>query len=146
MSTSACYDLGTRNRRNSPRKAALSPNLLGGTALACLVVGCGWMVYANVFGSEIYPSVNSGDFSMAAGSAGVSNDSPSSFAERFAISSRARLTASNSSVAVEKEPVAAAPVAVSSRSSFSFGDRFAAGDVRAGRIEHGIVVGKRHMA
>jgi Protein of unknown function (DUF2778) len=126
MSTTAYYDLGTRNRRNSPRKTALSPNLLGGTALACLLVGCAWTVYANVFGSEIYPSVNSGDFSVATRSAGVPNDPPSSFADRFAVPSRNRLTASNSSVAVEKAPVAAAPAVVSSRSLFSFADRFAA--------------------
>ena len=83
------------------------------------------MVYANVFGSEIYPSVNSGDFSVAAAPASVSRGASASFADRFSMSVR-RLTASNSSVVVEQRPVAAASAKGSPGPSFSFADRFAA--------------------
>lgn len=126
MSTSACCDFGGQTRRNFPRKSALSPNLLGGTALACLVAGCAWMVYANVFGSEIYPSLNSGDLSVAVASANVSRGQPASFADRFGMSVRSKLTASNSSVVMEKPPVVVASADSSPSPSFSFADRFAA--------------------
>ena len=36
--------------------------LLGGVAVAGLVLGCAWTVYTNVFGASVYPSVNSADF------------------------------------------------------------------------------------
>ncbi len=56
MSTSTS-GVKTQQRRNS-RKAS-SPNLKGHAAIACLVLGCGYTVYSNVFGASIYPSVNS---------------------------------------------------------------------------------------
>ncbi len=84
------------------------------------------MVYANVFGSEIYPAVNSGDSSIAAVPTTGSQGSSTSFADRFGASVRKTLTASNSSVVTERRPVAAAPAAVSRGSLFSFADRFAA--------------------
>jgi hypothetical protein len=84
------------------------------------------MVYANVFGSEIYPSVNSGDFDVAVAPAVDSRGPSTSFADRFVTPVRNRPTASNSSVAVEKQPVAGAPTAVAHGSAFSFADRFGA--------------------
>jgi len=56
MSTST-GGVETQQRRNS-RKAS-SPNFKGHAAIACLVLGCGYTVYSNVFGAGIYPSVNS---------------------------------------------------------------------------------------
>lgn len=84
------------------------------------------MVYANVFGSEIYPSVNSGDFSVATTPPSVSRGPSTSFADRFGTSFRNRFAASNSSVVVERPAVAAASATVSRGPSFSFADRFAA--------------------
>jgi hypothetical protein len=55
MSTST-GGVETQQRRNS-RKAS-SPNFKGHAAIACLVLGCGYTVYSNVFGAGIYPSVN----------------------------------------------------------------------------------------
>src|SRR5712672_1900046 len=55
MSTST-GGVKAQQRRNS-RKAS-SPNFKGHAAIACLVLGCGYTVYSNVFGASIYPSVN----------------------------------------------------------------------------------------
>ena len=55
MSTST-GGVEAQQRRNS-RKAS-SPNFKGHAAIACLVLGCGYTVYSNVFGASIYPSVN----------------------------------------------------------------------------------------
>jgi hypothetical protein len=55
MSTSTS-GVETQQRRNS-RKAS-SPNFKGHAAIACLVLGCGYTVYCNVFGAGIYPSMN----------------------------------------------------------------------------------------
>ena len=30
--------------------------------MACLVLGCAWNLYANVFGASVYPSMSSGNF------------------------------------------------------------------------------------
>jgi hypothetical protein len=80
------------------------------------------MVYANVLGSEIYPAVNSSDFSVATGSQGSST----SFADRFGASVRNTLAAANSSVVMERRQAAAPRAAGSSGRLFSFADRFAA--------------------
>lgn len=84
------------------------------------------MVYANVFGSEIYPSVNSDELSVANASAIASRGPSASFADRFGMSVRNRLAAANSSVVMERPPVAAASAENSPGPSFSFADRFAA--------------------
>jgi hypothetical protein len=82
------------------------------------------MVYANVFGSAIYPSVNSADFSVATAPASVSRGPSVSFADRFGTSFRNQFAASNSSVVMEKRAVPSANA--SPGPSFSFADRFAA--------------------
>lgn len=59
MSTSTgAFSLAAHNRKKSPRKV-IHQNLKGGAAVACLVLGCAWTVYANVFGSGIYPAMDS---------------------------------------------------------------------------------------
>jgi hypothetical protein len=59
MSTSTgAFGPAIHNRRKSPRKI-LSQHFLGSAAIAGVVLGCAWTVYANVFGASIYPSVNS---------------------------------------------------------------------------------------
>jgi hypothetical protein len=59
MSTSTgAFGLATAGRKKSSRKV-VPRHLLGGVAVAGLVLGCAWTVYTNVFGASIYPSVNS---------------------------------------------------------------------------------------
>jgi hypothetical protein len=58
MSTSTgAFGLAAHNRKNSSRKV-IPQHLLGGVAVAAVVLGCAWTVYSNVFGASIYPSVN----------------------------------------------------------------------------------------
>src|SRR6266478_4527800 len=62
MSTSRrAYGLAAHNRRKSSRKVT-PQHFLGTVAVAGLVLGCAWTVYSNVFGANIYPSVNSAAF------------------------------------------------------------------------------------
>lgn len=113
-SVSACYDFAAHTPRNFPRKAS-SSRFFGSAAVACLVLGCAWTVYSNIFAAGIYPSA--GNFDVA-----VIKRSPAPV--------RSLLTASNSSVVVESPPVASAPATLSPTivqgPSFSFDDRFAA--------------------
>jgi hypothetical protein len=85
--------------------------LLGSAAIACLVVGCGWTIYTNVFGASIYPSVSGGNVEIAS--------------VRRAPAIRKPVQVADSSVIVETPPVVAAP-ATTQGPSFSFEDRFAA--------------------
>ena len=62
MSTSTgAFGLAAHNRKKSSRKV-LPQHFLGGAAVAAVVLGCAWTVYANVLGASIYPSVNSAAF------------------------------------------------------------------------------------
>jgi hypothetical protein len=59
MSTSTgAFGVAAHNRKKSSRKV-FPQHLLGGVAIAAVVLGCAWTVYSNVFGASIYPSVNS---------------------------------------------------------------------------------------
>jgi hypothetical protein len=60
-STSAFSQFAAHNYQRSPRKAF--PNhVFGGAAVACLLLGCVWNLYANVFGASIYPTVGGSHF------------------------------------------------------------------------------------
>lgn len=62
MSTSTgAFGLAAHNRKKSSRKV-IPQHLLGGVAVAAVVLGCAWTVYSNIFGAGIYPSVNSAAF------------------------------------------------------------------------------------
>ena len=62
MSTSvSAYVLGAPSRRKSSRKI-LPQHVLGSAAVAGLVVGCAWTVYANIFAANVYPSVSNAAF------------------------------------------------------------------------------------
>jgi len=61
MSTSACFDFAASKRRRSSPKT-ISRNLLGGAAVACLVLGCAWTVYANIFAANVYPTLDGANF------------------------------------------------------------------------------------
>src|SRR5215471_3963085 len=45
-----------RSRKQSSRKASRS--LLGGAAITCVVLGCGWTVYANILSASVYPTIS----------------------------------------------------------------------------------------
>jgi hypothetical protein len=53
------------SRRKSSRRS-LPQYFLGTAAVAGLVLGCAWTVYSNVFGANVYPSVNSAAFEAPA--------------------------------------------------------------------------------
>ena len=111
ISTSACFEFAAQTPRNFSRKT-VPYHLLGGAAIACLVVGCGWTIYNNVFGASIYPSVSGGNVDIVA--------------MRFAPVIRKPVQVADSSVIVESRPVVAAPALVSQGPSLSFDERFAA--------------------
>ena len=108
-SASACFEFAAQTPRNFSRKT-VPYQLLGSAAIACLVVGCGWTIYNNVFGASIYPSVGGGNVDIVA--------------MRFAPAIRKPVQLAGSSVIVETPPVVAA--AVPSGPSLSFDERFAA--------------------
>jgi hypothetical protein len=114
-STSASFDLAARHHRRSPRKA-VPYNFFGSAAVACLVLGCAWSVYANVFAASVYPTLSSSNF-----------DSP--VVRRPAeLAARKPLPAARDVLAAlpEPAPVVSAPAAVPSGSTLTFEDRFAA--------------------
>jgi hypothetical protein len=90
--------------------------MFGSAAVASLMLGCAWTLYTNVFGADVYPTLSSTSF-----------DSP--LIERPAvIAARSPATIINNAFAAlsEPAPVISAPATVSSGSTLSFEDRFAA--------------------
>ena len=62
MSTSTgAFVLATPIRKKSSRKI-VPRHFFGSAAIAGLVLGCAWTVYANIFAASVYPSVNSAEF------------------------------------------------------------------------------------
>ncbi|MGY3534745.1 hypothetical protein ACVISU_007513 [Bradyrhizobium sp. USDA 4452] len=62
MGTSAsAYVLGAPSRKKTSRKI-LPQHFLGSAAVAGLVLGCAWTVYANIFAASVYPSVGHASF------------------------------------------------------------------------------------
>jgi hypothetical protein len=60
-STSASGQFAAHKHKKTSRK--VFPNhVFSGAAVACLVLGCAWNLYANVFGASIYPTVGGGNF------------------------------------------------------------------------------------
>lgn len=104
-STGAFNGHAARGRGRSSRKA-IPPNVFGGAAVAFVVLGCVWTLYANVFGASIYPSVTASGLEPAATSGLHASAKPRStvalltaaytpevqpltFAERFPLAERA---------------------------------------------------------
>jgi hypothetical protein len=54
------------HNRRKPSRRGITQQILGGVAVAGLVLGCAWTVYTNVFGASVYPSVNSAAFEAPA--------------------------------------------------------------------------------
>ena len=62
MSTSTgAFVLAAPIRKKSSRKI-VPRHFFGSAAVAGLVLGCAWTVYANIFAASVYPSVNSAEF------------------------------------------------------------------------------------
>ena len=115
MSTSTvAFSLRAPNHRRSSPKA-LSPNFLGGAAVACLVLGCAWTVHSNILGASIYPSVNS-----------IAFDAP--VIRRPALAARSVPVFVNNEFAAPAEPapLISKPETVASIAPLMFNERFAA--------------------
>jgi hypothetical protein len=112
--TRAPNNCAARNHRNSSGKT--NPYIIfGGAAVTCLVLGCAWTVYANVFGASVYPTATGGNFDVAlvkrAPAPAVPNPPPV-FDEVFALTSPA--------------PLISTRVGLRLGPSLTFDDRFAA--------------------
>jgi hypothetical protein len=113
--TRAPQNSAARNQRNSSGKT--NPYIsFGGVAVACLVLGCGLIVYANVFGASVFPTTAGDHFDVTLvkqSPAPVVRNAPSAFDDVFAaLSSPASLSS--------------APVRLTLGPSLTFSDRFAA--------------------
>jgi len=103
--------LTAHHPRNSARKAT-PYNFFGGVAVGCLVLGCAWTVYANVFAASIYPA--------------VTDNLDVAVVKPTASTGRNAFTVANSTIVMESPPAVAAPAAISPGPALSFDDRFAA--------------------
>lgn len=114
-STSASRQVAARNRRGSSRKANAN-HIFGSVAVACLVLGCGWTVYTNVFGASIYPTIAAGNF-----------DAPV-IPLKQSVAARTPQAIVNTVFASlpEPAPAIAAPATIAAPSTLGFDDRFAA--------------------
>jgi hypothetical protein len=113
--TRAPNNSASRNHRNSSGKA--NPCIVfGGAVVTCLVLGCAWIVYANVFGASVFPATTGGKFDVAlvrrAPTPTVRN-APPAFDDVFAALSA-------------PAPLSSAPVRLTLGPSLTFDDRFAA--------------------
>ena len=114
--TRAPNNSAARNYRNSSGKT--NPYIMfGGAAVGCLVLGCAWIVYANVFGASVYPTATGGNFDVALvkrapSPASAVRNPPPVFDEVFALTSPV--------------PLISTRVGLRLGSSLTFDDRFAA--------------------
>jgi hypothetical protein len=70
MTNSTSVRLAAVDHRNSTRKS-LSRNVLGGVALACIVLGCGWSLAASILGTSADSAAVSASAESVAGSSGA---------------------------------------------------------------------------
>ena len=116
-STVACYSFAANKSKSSARKAS-SRSFFGAAAVASLMLGCGWMVYANIFAASPFPQLGSADF-----------DAPViRRPQAVAAAANTPTTDSNVTRIAEIKPprIIAAPATVPAGPSLSFADRFAA--------------------
>src|ERR1700710_1745200 len=63
MSTSiSAYGRAAHNRKSS--RKSIANHVLGGASVACLLLGCAWTVYANIFAASVYPQLGSTGFDV----------------------------------------------------------------------------------
>ncbi|MGL3209281.1 tlde1 domain-containing protein [Bradyrhizobium sp. BR 1433] len=120
MGTSAsasAYVLGAPSRKKSSRKI-LPQHFLGSAAVAGLVLGCAWTVYANIFAASVYPSVGNASFDapVVKRPVAVAARPTPAFNEVFASLTPAPAAPAKTEVAKSEAPA----------SSLMFNDRFAA--------------------
>lgn len=118
MGTSAsAYVLAAPSRKKSSRKI-LPQHFLGSAAVAGLVLGCAWTVYANIFAASVYPSVGNASFDapVVKRPVAVAARPTPAFNEVFASLTPAPAAPAKTEVAKSEAP---AP-------SLMFNDRFAA--------------------
>jgi Tlde1 domain len=114
-SSSAYFDFAVSNPRRSSRKAS-SHTFFGGAAVAGLVLGCAWAVYANVFAASVYPTLGSANFDSPV------IKRPATLAARSAPPVVKNIVAAPS----EQPPLISTAATVPSTPPLSFDDRFAA--------------------
>ena len=61
MSKSSVALVAGRVRRKSSRKAVAN-RLVGGAAIACIVIGCGYTVYSNIIAASVYPTLGTAGY------------------------------------------------------------------------------------
>jgi Protein of unknown function (DUF2778) len=116
-STVACYSFVANKPKSSARKSS-SRNFFGAAAVASLVLGCGWTVYANIFAASPFPQLGSANFGAPV------------IRRPQAVAAAATTPTTDSNVTriaeIKPPPIIAAPAAVPAGPSLSFADRFAA--------------------
>jgi hypothetical protein len=114
-STVACYSFAASKPRSSARKVSFR-SFFGSAAVASVVLGCGWTVYANIFAASPYPQLGSANF-----------DAPVIRRPQAVATLSAPPAESVTRIAETRpQPVIAAPATVPAAPSLSFVDRFAA--------------------
>jgi cell division protein FtsN len=119
MSTSACVEFAASKPRRSSRKT-ISQNFFGGAAIACVVLGCGWTVYANILTASIYPTLGSARYDEP-----VIKSQPR-FAARYATEAVNEVFAA----LPETAPMISKPMTVASITPTMFNERFAASEAQ----------------
>jgi hypothetical protein len=114
MNTSTrAFGLAARQRKRS--RKLIPGNFLGGVAVAGVVFGCAWTVYANILSASIYPTMSGGNF-----------DEPV-VKRAQAVAVRSAPVVKNVVAALsERPPLISAPATMPPGPSLSFDDRFAA--------------------
>jgi len=108
-STVACFSSAVSKPKRSSQKS-VPRNFLGGAAIAGLVLGSAWTVYANVFRADVYPQLGSTNF-----------DAP--VVKQPVVATRKAQTVISDAFAALREQASAA---LAPSSTLTFDDRFAA--------------------
>ena len=96
---------------------AVANRLFGGAAIACLVIGCGYVVYNNIIAASVYPTL---------GSAGY--DEPVARHPEVASRSAAEMIGEVFAALPEQKSVIAKPTSVAAISPTEFNERFGAAE------------------
>jgi len=113
--STVAYSSSVVSRPKRGSRKSVPQNFLGGAAVACLVLGSAWTVYANVFRADVYPQLGSANFDVPV-------------VKRPAVAAReAQAVVSDAFAALrDQAPQVSATAALAPSSTLSFGDRFAA--------------------
>jgi hypothetical protein len=112
-STSACFSSAVSKPKRSSRKS-VPQNFLGGAAIACLLLGSAWTVYANVFRGDVYPHLG-----------GANLDAPV-VKRTAAVAARKAQTIVSDAFAALREQAPPVSASATPSSALTFDDRFAA--------------------